>query len=104
MNVQKEKFVEVSSKQKMLSQNQFSKERKELQHQIDDLRRENDLLTDNYEKSKLREEELKTQIGNLLDSVNERSKLEEHVINIGLSNNYFKNVAEIFKKTLSSSS
>ena len=54
----------------MLSQNQFSKERKELQHQVGDLRRENDLLKDNYEKSKLREEELKTQIGNLLDSVN----------------------------------
>ena len=37
---------------------------------------------------------------NLLDSVNKRSQLEEHVINIGLSNNYFKNIAEIFKKEL----
>lgn len=34
-------------------------------------------------------------------SVDERSKLEEHVINIGLSNNYFKNIAEVFKKRLS---
>ena len=33
-------------------------------------------------------------------SVDERSKLEEHVINIGLSNNYFKNVAEVFKRRL----
>ena len=58
------------------------------------------MLRDNYEKSRIREEELKSEIGNLLDSVNERNKLEEHVINIGLSNNYFKNVAEIFKKTI----
>lgn len=40
------------------------------------------------------------EISNLLDSVNQRSNLEERVINIGLSNNYFKNVAEIFKKTI----
>jgi hypothetical protein len=66
------------------------------------LKQENDLLKDNYEKSKIREAELKSEIDNLLDTVNHRSKLEEHVINIGLSNNYFKNVAEIFKKTISS--
>lgn len=40
------------------------------------------------------------EISNLLDTVNQRSNLEERVINIGLSNNYFKNVAEIFKKTI----
>lgn len=32
--------------------------------------------------------------------MDERGKLEEHVINIGLSNNYFKNIAEVFKKRL----
>ena len=36
--------------------------------------------------------DLKSEIGVLLDSVNKRSQLEEHIINIGLSNNYFKNV------------
>lgn len=72
---------------------QFAKERSELQAQIDDLRGENDLLKDNYEKGKIRESELKMEISHLLDSVNQRSNLEERVINIGLSNNYFKNVA-----------
>jgi len=36
----------------------------------------------------------------LTGSVEQRSKLEESVIGIGLSNNYFKNVAEIFKRPL----
>lgn len=41
----------------------------------------------------MREEELKGDLRKLADTVNERGKLEERVINIGLSNNYFKNVA-----------
>ncbi len=61
---------------------------------------ENDLLEDNYRKAKIREEELVNDIRGLTDSVNKRSKLEESVINIGLSNNYFKNVAEIFKRPI----
>ncbi len=93
MNVEKEKWSDTGSKQKRLMEDQYSKERSMLQTQINDLRQENDLLKDNYEKGKIREAELKTEIDNLLDSVNHRNKLEEHVINIGLSNNYFKNVA-----------
>jgi len=100
MNTEKDKFNDTSIKEKNLRTTEFSKKEGLLQKQIDDYKRENDLLRDNYEKSRIREEELKSEIGNLLDSVNERNKLEEHVINIGLSNNYFKNVAEIFKKTL----
>lgn len=49
---------------------------------------------------KIRESDYKSEIGTLLDSLNKRSQLEENVINIGLSNNYFKNVAEIFKKAI----
>lgn len=55
-------------------------------------------MLDNYNKALIREEELKLYSRGLADSVNKRSKLEESVINIGLSNNYFKNVAEIFKR------
>lgn len=47
-----------------------------MQNQIDDLRQENEQLKDNYEKGKIREAELKTDISLLLDSVNQRSKLE----------------------------
>lgn len=93
MNNEKDKFFDTTKKEKSLIDTEFNREKSVLASQIDDLKRENDLLRDNYEKSKIREEELKSEIGNLLDSVNQRSKLEEHVINIGLSNNYFKNVA-----------
>jgi len=41
---------------------------------------------------------LKGDLRKVVDSVNEKGKIEERVINIGLSNNYFKNVSEIFKR------
>jgi hypothetical protein len=75
--------------------------KKELESQIADLQNENGVLLDNYHKLQIREEELKNDVRGLTDSVNKRGKLEESVINIGLSNNYFKNVAEIFKRELS---
>lgn len=71
-----------------------------LQKQIDELRRENQILRESESELKIREKDLRSEIGSLLDSVKNRSKLEDSVINIGLSNNYFKNVAEIFKKQL----
>jgi hypothetical protein len=58
------------------------------------------VLLDNYNKALIREEELKVYARGLADSVNKRGKLEESVINIGLSNNYFKNVSEIFKRPI----
>ena len=60
---------------------------------MDDLKKENNALLDNYQKAQIREEELKGEVRKLADTVNHRSNLEERVINIGLSNNYFKNVA-----------
>lgn len=64
-----------------------------LRDEIDGLKKENDLLRDNNAKAKINGEEQKKRIAELLDTVNKRNTLEEHVINIGLSNNYFKNVA-----------
>ena len=75
MNNEKDKFVDTTSKQRNNLEGQFNKEKSELQSQVEDYKRENDLLRDNYQKSKIREEELKSEIGNLLDSVNERNKL-----------------------------
>ncbi len=66
-----------------------------------DLRKQNEALQDNYNKSLIRVEELKQDVRGLTDTVNHRGQLEEKVINIGLSNNYFKNVAEIFKREVS---
>lgn len=43
--------------------------------QISDLRKENDILLDNYQKSKIREEELKGDVRGLTDTVNKRGKL-----------------------------
>ena len=57
------------------------------------MKKENNILLDNYEKAQIQIEELKGDVRKLVDSVNERGKLEERVINIGLSNNYFKNVS-----------
>lgn len=75
MNTEKDKFTDVSNKQKNLLNQEFGKKEGLLQKQIEDYKRENELLRDNYEKSRIREEELKSEIGNLLDSVNERNKL-----------------------------
>ena len=71
-----------------------------LKKEMEELKKENDALRDNNAQGRIQQEELKGKIAELLDSVNKRSNLEERVINIGLSNNYFKNVAEIFKKEI----
>ena len=68
---------------------------------MEDTKKENELLRDNYQKALIREEELKAEVRAIADSVNNRTNLEQRVINIALSNNYFKNVAEIFKREVS---
>ena len=92
--------METTKKEKDLQHGENIRVRDQLDKQLADLKKENNILLDNYEKSKVREEQLKGEVRKIADTVNERSKLEERVINIGLSNNYFKNVAEIFKKEL----
>jgi predicted nuclease with TOPRIM domain len=101
MNSEKDKFFETVDREKALAYKEYERVRQELQKQIDELKKENEILQDNYRKSQIREQELRTDVQGLTDSVNCRGQLEEKVINIGLSNNYFKNVAEIFKRELS---
>lgn len=93
MNTEKDKLMETTKKEKDLQHSENTRVRDEIDRQLQDLKKENRLLLDNYEKAKLREEELKGDVRKLVATVNERGKLEERVINIGLSNNYFKNVA-----------
>ncbi len=100
MNSEKEKLLETANREKKLQQEENNRVRQELETQIHDLKSENEILQDNYQKLLIREEELKSDVRGLVDSVNKRGKLEESVINIGLSNNYFKNVAEVFKREL----
>lgn len=98
MNTEKDKLMDTSKKEKHLQHGENTRVRSELERQIDDLKKQNNILLDNYQKSQLREEDLKGDLRKVVDSVNEKGKLEERVINIGLSNNYFKNVSEIFKR------
>ncbi len=49
--------------------------RESLEKQISDLKNENDILLDNYQLLKIREEELKNDVRALTDSVNKRGKL-----------------------------
>lgn len=101
MNTEKDKFFEAANKEKNLISQQAQRVRKQLEDQIADLRKQNEALQDNYAKALIREEELRQDVRGLTDTVNKRGELEEKVINIGLSNNYFKNVAEIFKREVS---
>ena len=93
MNTEKENLMDAAKKEKDLQHGENRKVRDELEKQIDDMKKENNILLDNYEKAQIQIEELKGDVRKLVDSVNERGKLEERVINIGLSNNYFKNVS-----------
>ncbi len=100
LNTEKDKYIESKEADRSLRTTEAQRVQKNMQKAIDDLKHENEVLREDERQWKIREADLKTEIGNLLDSVNKRSQLEEHVINIGLSNNYFKNIAEIFKKEI----
>jgi chromosome segregation ATPase len=98
MNAEKEKLQAIVAREREHLQTENDRVRRELDSQLADLNKENDLLRDNYRKAQIREEELREDVRGLTGSVEQKSKLEESVINIVLSNNYFKNVAEIFKR------
>ena len=93
MNTEKDKLMETAAKEKTLQHGENTRVREEMDKRLGDLQKENNILLDNYQKSKIREEDLKNEVREIADTVNKRSKLEESVINIGMSNNYFKNVA-----------
>lgn len=100
LNTEKDRYVESKNADRSLRTNEATRVQRNLEKLIDDLKHENEVLREEERQWKIREADMRTEIGNLLDSVNKRSQLEEHVINIGLSNNYFKNVAEIFKREI----
>jgi hypothetical protein len=75
MNSEKDKLLDITNRQKQLQQTQNDKVRQELETQIHDLRQENEILLDNYQKLAIREEELKGEVRGLVDSVNKRGKL-----------------------------
>lgn len=54
MNTEKEKLMETTKKEKDLQHGENLRVRDEQDRQIDDLKKENSLLLDNYEKSKVR--------------------------------------------------
>ena len=91
--MERDRYVESKDADRSLRNKEHTRIQDNLQKQTDELRRENEILKEAEHEWKIREGDLKSEIGVLLDSVNKRSQLEEHVINIGLSNNYFKNVA-----------
>lgn len=72
----------------------------QLKNEIADLNNLIENLRAAYEAEKVRSRSLEKELNDNLKRLDEKGILEEHVINIGLSNNYFKNVAEIFRKEL----
>lgn len=85
--------MESKNTDRSLRTTEATRVQKNLEKLIDDLKHENEVLREEERQWKIREADMRTEIGTLLDSVNKRSILEEHVINVGLSNNYFKNIA-----------
>lgn len=75
MNTEKQRLMETASKEKNLQEDENLRLKAELQAQIFDLRKQNDILSDNYQKSKIREQQLKGDVRGLTDSVNKRGKL-----------------------------
>ena len=75
MNSEKEKLLEHASREKALLQEENDRVRKELEAQLAELRKQNELLQDNYRKSQIREQELRTDVQGLTDSVNRRAEL-----------------------------
>ena len=100
LNTEKDKYTDSKDKDRDLRNKEHNRVLEKERKEKDDLKKENDILREEKHKWKMRESDYKSEIGTLLDSLNKRSQLEENVINIGLSHNYFKNVAEIFKKAI----
>lgn len=100
MSSEKDKLTDTANREKSLIRQENDRVRQELETQIAELKKQNEILEDNYRKSQIREQELRNDVQGLTNSVERRGELEEKVVNIGLSNNYFKNVAEIFKRQI----
>ena len=93
LNTEKDKYSEAKDKERQLRNTEHGRVMEKEKKEKEDLKRENEILREQEHQWKMREADYKSEIGTLLDSLNKKSQLEEHVINIGLSHNYFKNVA-----------
>jgi len=70
MNTEKDKLMDTAKKEKHLQHGENSRVRDELDRQIADLKKENSILLDNYQKSQIREQELVGDVRKLTDTVN----------------------------------
>lgn len=100
MNNEKERLEKIREADKSGIRKDYDGRIQLLNRELTDLNSQLDSLRHSYEEEKLKNRGLQLQLDQAYKSVDERSKLEDHVINIGLSNNYFKNIAEVFKKRL----
>ena len=75
LNGEKDTYVKSKDNDRSLRTNEFTRVQTELNRAIQELKRENDILRDHEHQWKIREADLKTEIGNLLDSLNKRSQL-----------------------------
>ena len=76
LNVEKESYVKSKDADRSLRINEHTRVQEKLKDNINELKRENDILREHEHQWKIREADLKTEIGNLLDSLNKRSQLE----------------------------
>ena len=100
LNTEKDKYVDSKDKDRDLRNNEHNRVLEKERKEKGDLKKENDILREEKHQWEIKKGNLEAEIGSLLDSLSKKAQLEEHVINIGLSHNYFKNVAEIFKKAV----
>jgi preprotein translocase subunit Sec63 len=70
MNTEKERLMDTTKQEKTLQHGENIRVRDEMDRHLHDLKKENSLLLDNYEKSKVREEELKGDVRKIADTVN----------------------------------
>ena len=75
LNTEKDKYVESKDADRLLRNTEATRVQRNLQKAIDDLKHENEVLREEERQWKIREADLKTEIGNLLDSVNRRRKI-----------------------------
>lgn len=65
MNTEKEKFFEIVNREKSLVASEYAHMKHELEEQIADLQKQNEILQDNYRKMQVREAELKQDVQGL---------------------------------------
>ena len=75
LNTEKDRYSEAKDTDRSLRNKEYERVQGKLNKVIEELKRENDILRDHEHQWKVREADLKAEIGNLLDSLNKRSQL-----------------------------